>query len=189
MVISEHVCRRKKLDGIKGVVSDSYTQRFWKAGEILSGWKAEGLPPSHFGNYLSAVLFCTVMEWLFGIKGAIESVSKVSLRFLASLTNVLLLLLQKGIFLSVRNTLCFHFVWNPFTSEDTSVGRNEYLWQTFPRGSMSPHPTVTGLGLQQLHFVDEKQSGTCVPCKWNPVEFFLPELSTAAPTPNPFHVI
>lgn len=63
------------------------------------------------------------MEWLFGIKGAIESVSKVSLRFLASLTNVLLLPSQKGIYLSVRNTLCFHFVWNPL------LLRKAHLWE------------------------------------------------------------
>ena len=81
-----------------------------------------GLPLPHFGNYPWAALFHTVREWLFGIKEAIESVSKISLRFLTSLTNVLLLPSQKGILPVCQKYTMFSFcVKSSFASEDTSV--------------------------------------------------------------------
>lgn len=104
-----------------------------------------GLPLLHFGNYPWVALFHTFIEWLFGIKGAIESVSKISLRFLTSLTNVLLLPSQKGILPACQKYAMFSFcVKSSFASEDTSVGSNECFWQTFPKGKHESSPCPCG---------------------------------------------
>lgn len=81
-----------------------------------------GLPPSHFGNYPSAVLFCTVMEWLFGIKTAIESVSKVSLRSLPPWQTCYYCFHKRAFTCLSEIYSVFILCEILFTSEDTSVG-------------------------------------------------------------------
>lgn len=111
----------------------------------------------HFGNYPSAALFHT--EWLFGIKGAIEPVSQISLRFLTSLTNVLLLPWQRGIYLPVRNTLCFRSVWNPLLLLKTHPWNEMNASDRhFPRGNMGLHPARMGPGLTQHRLVGGMQA-------------------------------
>lgn len=140
-----------------------------------------GLPLPHLGNYPLAPPFHTVVEWLFGIKGAIESVPEISLRFLASLTNVLLLPAQRGIYLSVRNTLCFHFVWNSL------LPLKMHLWNKmkassryFPRGSTSLHPAHVSPGLWAVPSANEMQSwSTCFKNR-TPWIAFISKVPTAA---------
>lgn len=145
--------------GIMLAVSSSYRTPLFRGR--LSPFKIESsglaLPP--LSNYPLADLFHTVIEWLFGIKGAIESVSKISLRCLSSLTNMLLLPSPRCIYLSVRNTLCFCFVQNPLLLPKT------HLWNKInasdrhcPRGSRSLHPAHRGPGLSAAPF-----------CWWNAV--------------------
>lgn len=125
------------------------------------------------------------MEWLFGIKGAIESVSKVSLRFLASLTNVLLLPSQKGIYLSVRDILCFHFVWNPLWLPKAHLWKRMTVSDRHSQGeAQALTPPWQALAFSSSILL-MNVSGTYVPCKWSPVGLFLPDLCCCS-HPKPF---